>query len=82
MILQTEDREILILWRKMVFYISSVTMVTTFNCNCNLKENYTKEIKMALYDTDFAMITSKRWNALLKILITLPEKFNDFSLSW
>lgn len=42
---------------KMVFYISSVTMVTTFNCNCNLKENYTKEIKMALNDTDFAMKT-------------------------
>lgn len=80
MILQTEDREILILWRKMVFYISSVTMVTTFNCN--LKENYTKEIKMALNDTDFAMITSKRWNASLRISITLPEKFNDFSLSW
>lgn len=80
MILQTEDREILILWRKMVFYISSVTMVTTFNCN--LKENYTKEIKMALNDTDFAMITSKRWNTLLRISITLPEKFNDFSLSW
>lgn len=82
MILQTEDREILILWRKMVFYISSVTMVTTLNCNCNLKENYTKEIKMALNDTDFAMITSKRWNASLRISITLPEKFNDFSLSW
>lgn len=57
-------------------------MVTTFNCNCNLKENYTKEIKMALNDTDFAMITSKRWNASLRISITLPEKFNDFSLSW
>lgn len=65
---------------KMVFYISSVTMVTTFNCN--LKENYTKEIKMALNDTDFAMITSKRWNASLGISITLPEKINDFSLSW
>lgn len=53
-------------------------MVMTFNCSCNLKENYTKEIKMALNDTDFSMITSKRWNTSLVISITLPRKVYRF----
>lgn len=38
MILQTEDREILIPWRELVFFIPSVSGVKAFNCNCSLKE--------------------------------------------
>lgn len=66
----------------MVFYILFVIMVMIFNCNCNLKENYIKEIKMVLNDIDFVMIMLKCWNVLLRILIILLEKFNDFLLSW